>query len=109
MHGKEEAEKAKNISQAIFGKSKGNELTGMPSGEIAGSILKKGINVIDLFAGTSLCSSRGEARRLVIQGGAYINGTKVDTVDDVVDLHSVNEGEIMLRAGKKRYFRIIVK
>ncbi|NOY07415.1 MAG: tyrosine--tRNA ligase [Spirochaetes bacterium] len=109
VHGKEEAEKIKNISQAVFGKSKSNELAGMPSGEVKESILKKGINVIDLFAGTSLCSSRGEARRLVIQGGAYINGTKVDSVDDVADLHSVNKGEIMLRAGKKRYFRIIVK
>ena len=109
VHGKEEAERAKGASMAAFGKSGENELSGIPSGEINKESLKDGINIIDLFSGTSLCSSKGEARRLVTQGGAYINGEKMDSIDTTIGLKYIKNGEILLRAGKKRYFRVIIK
>ena len=109
VHGREEAERAKSASRAAFGKEENTGLTGIPSGEIKEESLKAGINVIDLFSGTSLCASKSEARRLVTQGGAYINGAKIDSIDTVVDLSYASKGEILLRAGKKRYFRVIMK
>lgn len=109
VHGREEAERAKSASRAAFGKEENTGLTGIPFGEIKEESLKDGINVIDLFSGTSLCASKSEARRLVTQGGAYINGAKVDSIDTVVDLSYASKGEILLRAGKKRYFRVIMK
>ncbi|MCD6120628.1 MAG: tyrosine--tRNA ligase [Spirochaetales bacterium] len=109
VHGREEAERAKSASRAAFGKEENTGLTGIPFGEIKEESLKAGINVIDLFSGTSLCASKSEARRLVTQGGAYINGAKVDSIDTVVDLSYASKGEILLRAGKKRYFRVIMK
>ncbi|RKX81948.1 MAG: tyrosine--tRNA ligase [Spirochaetes bacterium] len=109
VHGREEAERAKSASRAAFGKEENTGLTGIPSGEIKEESLKAGINVIDLFSGTSLCASKSEARRLVTQGGAYINGVKVDSIDTMVDLSYASKGEILLRAGKKRYFRVIMK
>ena len=109
VHGREEAERAKSASRAAFGKEENTGLTGIPFGEIKEESLKAGINVIDLFSGTSLCASKSEARRLVTQGGAYINGVKVDSIDTMVDLSYASKGEILLRAGKKRYFRVIMK
>ena len=109
VHGREEAERAKSASRAAFGKEENTGLTGIPFGEIKEESLKAGINVIDLFSGTSLCASKSEARRLVTQGGAYINGAKIDSIDTVVDLSYASKGEILLRAGKKRYFRVIMK
>ena len=58
---------------------------------------------------TSLCSSKGEARRLVDQGGAHINDEKYTDIDMTVGPEAVKNNEIMLRAGKKRYFRMIVE
>jgi tyrosyl-tRNA synthetase len=64
--------------------------------------------VLELFARTSLCASRSEARRLVLQGGASINDEKIGDVELVIDSKWVVDGRISLRAGKKRYFQIVV-
>ncbi|MCK5673836.1 MAG: tyrosine--tRNA ligase, partial [Spirochaetales bacterium] len=70
--------------------------------------LESGINVMDLYARTALCSSRGEARRLVTQGGASINEVKITDINKNIDVSFEEDGELLLKAGKKRYFRIII-
>ena len=56
---------------------------------------------------TGLCSSGSEARRLIEQGGAYLNRERVDKFDLPVKLDDFGEkGEILLRAGKKKFHRI---
>jgi tyrosyl-tRNA synthetase len=108
VHGKDEAEKARAAAKALFG-SGGGDLDSMPSVEIAAKEVAAGINILDLFARTSLCGSKGEARRLVSQGGAIVNDEGITDLNRVINAQDVRDGSIMLRAGKKRYFRIIVK
>lgn len=81
---------------------------GMPATTIASSRLRQGIPAFELFAEVGLCSSRGEARRLIKQGGGYINGRRIETFDEKATLDQLEEGEILLRAGKKKYHRIQV-
>ncbi|MDD3163175.1 MAG: tyrosine--tRNA ligase [Sphaerochaetaceae bacterium] len=106
-HGEEEAEKARDAAKAVF--STGGDVSGMPSIELAASDLEKGIGVIDLFSSTDLCKTKSDARRLIQDGGASINGEKVPGIDLVVDSSFVKDGDMILKAGKKRFFRIIVK
>ncbi len=65
--------------------------------------------VVDLFTRTGLCKSKSDARRLVTQGGAYINGNRVSGFDQAVSAADMDQGEILLRAGKKKYHKIIVQ
>ena len=81
---------------------------GMPTTIIASSRLSQGIPVFELFAEVRLCSSRGEARRLINQGGGYINGERIREFDERATLEHLEKGEILLRAGKKKYHRIQV-
>jgi tyrosyl-tRNA synthetase len=55
-----------------------------------------------------LSRSRSEARRLIQQGGAYVNDKAVRSVDDLITAEHLMDGVILLRAGKKRYHRVVV-
>jgi tyrosyl-tRNA synthetase len=106
-HGEEAAESAKQASRSIFGDTKG-DLNGMPSSTISWKSLDQGINIVELVAQVGLVSSKSDARRLIQQGGCYINNEKVSTIEMIVDLSYLIDGHVILRAGKKRYHRIIV-
>jgi tyrosyl-tRNA synthetase len=107
MHGEEEAEKALEASKQAF-TAGGVQAESIPTLEMNRSQLQAGINVLDLFAMTDLCGSKSEARRLVRQGGARINEEKVEDIEATVD-ESYLEGDVLvLRAGKKRHYRIVV-
>ena len=80
----------------------------MPTTIVAKSRLSSGIPAFKLFAEVGLCSSGGEARRLIKQGGGYINGRRIETFDERATLDQLEKGEILLRAGKKKYHRIQV-
>ncbi|MCY1151321.1 MAG: tyrosine--tRNA ligase [Sphaerochaetaceae bacterium] len=113
VHGEEEAQKAKTAARAMFSSSAvatTAQREGMPSLEIEMDKLKEGIPVLTLYASTSLASSNSEARRLVQGGGASINNQKITDLKFVVTDEMLDEeGELILKAGKKRFFRIIVK
>jgi len=112
IHGVEEAEKAKAAALAMFGSaSAGTEnREGMNFLEVERSELEAGIPVLTLFARTDLASTNSDARRLVNGGGAWVGETKITDPKAMIDLSYLDEvGEILLRAGKKRYFRIMVR
>jgi tyrosyl-tRNA synthetase len=112
IHGEEEAEKARTAASAMFGgATQGVESReGMPSREMLKADLEKGIPVLELFASTDLASTNSDARRLVAGGGAWIRDKKIEDPKAVIDSSYLDEyGELLLRAGKKRYYRIIVK
>ena len=112
IHGKDEADKAFEAAKAAFtsGAAGGAaDRDAIPSVDVPASEIEAGIGIMDLFARTSLCGSRGEARRLVQQGGARVNEVQITDIDAVIGADSVDDGEILLKAGKKRYFRVIVK
>lgn len=111
VHGEEEAGKAKEAARAAFAAlgSAAVDKSAIPSITVDRTELESGINVMDLFARTALCASKGEARRLISQGGASINGNKITDIEKSIDLSFVEDDELLLKAGKKRYFRIIVE
>ena len=83
-------------------------VSSIPTTIVAENRLRSGIPAFELFAEVGLCSSRGEARRLIKQGGGYINGRRIETFDERATLDQLVKGEILLRAGKKKYHRIQV-
>jgi tyrosyl-tRNA synthetase len=56
-----------------------------------------------------LADSRSAARRLIKEGGGYVNGRRIEAFDAMITDKHLNKGEILLRAGKKRYHRIRAK
>ena len=118
VHGKEEAEKARNTSRKFFSWGSFTIPTPKMSGEshsedsLPTTFMKKeefveGIPVFKFFEKSGLCASGSEARRLIEQGGAYLNRVRVDKFDIPIKLDDFDdEGEILLRAGKKKFHRI---
>lgn len=107
VHGQERAKEAQTAARAMFEGAEGE--VSLPSVEINSAELKSGIPVLELFARTELCSSRGEARRLITQGGASINEKRIEDIGLNIDEGWIVDGKLLLRAGKKRYFQVIVK
>ena len=106
IHGKEEAEKALEGARAAF--SGGGNKEAMPTANLSLSKLNEGIGVIDLFAEAGLASTKSDARRLVEQGGAFINEEKISDIKAIIGKEKLDkDNEMILRAGKKRFMRII--
>jgi tyrosyl-tRNA synthetase len=112
VHGREEADKALEAARSAFtsapGAGGGADKDGIPSIDVPLAELEAGIGILDLYAKTTLCASNSEARRLVQQGGAVVNDEKITDTKAVIDATFIQDGELLLRAGKKRYFRVIV-
>lgn len=106
IHGKEEAEKALEGARAAF--SGGGNKEAMPTANLSLSKLNEGIGVLDLFAEAGLASTKSDARRLVEQGGAFINEEKISEIKAIIGKEKLDkDNEMILRAGKKRFMRII--
>ena len=106
IHGKDEAEKARAGAKAAFGS--GGDKSSMPTVEISRSRFASGIGVIDLFFDAGLAATKSDARRLVEQGGAVVGETTITDVKAVIGESSLDEsGEVILRAGKKKFMRVI--
>ena len=106
IHGKEEAEKALEGARAAF--SGGGNKDAMPTANLSLSKLDEGIGIIDLFAEAGLASTKSDARRLVEQGGAFINEEKISDIKALIGKEKLDKDkEMILRAGKKRFMRII--
>jgi len=93
-------EKASGSTENVPGKAD----SFLSNRELAG-----GIPAFKLLHQVGLVGSKGEARRLIEQGGAYANGVRIEAFDAVIGDGDVKQGAIVLRAGKKRYHRIGVK
>jgi tyrosyl-tRNA synthetase len=106
VHGEEEAAKARSASKALFLKQEGND-EATPTTTIPIAKLLQGIPAFKLFETASLCASGSEARRLIEQGGAYINDRKINKFDELIKQEDFNPtGTVLLRAGKKKFHRI---
>jgi tyrosyl-tRNA synthetase len=105
LHGEAAAREARDTSRKLFGAGVITEA--VPTTACAASELQAGIAAPELFERVGLSRSRSEARRLIQQGGAYINDQPVGSVDDLVTAEHLVDGSILLRAGKKRYHRIV--
>ncbi|MDR2795578.1 MAG: tyrosine--tRNA ligase [Spirochaetaceae bacterium] len=112
IHGRDEADKALAGAKAAFGGA-GDRST-MPSKTFPASRFEAGVGIIDLFTVAGLCATKSEARRLVQQGGAFVSrpGGELRAVDDIKTLFYTGDftgGELILRAGKKHFCRIVLE
>jgi tyrosyl-tRNA synthetase len=82
----------------------------IPSIEKRRAEMAAGIPAFQLFHESGLCASRGEARRLIAQGGAYVEERPLGDPDERIGLNHANErDEIRLRKGKKRYLLVLIR
>lgn len=83
---------------------------GIPSSICQMSLINEetGITAVDLFVISELVQSKSEAKRLITQGGAYINGKRIDSFDQKINYSDIKDGAILLRAGKKKFHKIII-
>ncbi len=109
VHGESAAREARSASQALFGQGRptGAALEAVPTTTVPRSRLEAGIPATQLFAETGLAPSVSAARRLIQQGGAYVGEQRVDDISAVVTAEALQDGEILLRAGKKSYHRVV--
>ncbi len=109
IHGEEEAVKARDAAKALFSVGALGNKEGMPTAELDKTLFENGIGVLDLITKSGLCPTNGESRRLVTQGGAEVNGEKVTDPKKTYSLADAVDGEFIIKAGKKRYLRVIPK
>ena len=107
VHGEEEAKKAEESAKALFGAGGSN--ANMPTSVLTDADFENGsINVLSMLVATGLCPSRGEARRLVQQGGVMVDDVKVASIDESLARERFEGEGIIVRKGKKVYHRVKV-
>ena len=107
VHGTEAAGAARAGARALFRRD-GGSANAAPQTQVTKDQVASGLGIIDLLLTTGLAASRSAARRLITQGGAYANDQRVDSPDTVFHADAFQDGELLLRSGKKRYHRILV-
>jgi len=131
-HGIEEATNAYNSSIRLFGKKHISDQI-IPSSNIPRSSviidkdnipfdkdntpfktidiqqLNDGIKAIDIIKDYDICKSKNKAKRLIEQGGIYLNNKRIDSIDYVINNNDIDNDSILFRIGKKKYFKIKIK
>lgn len=102
VHGEREADKAQQAARELFTSKKGDSAS-VPQTEIARANLAEGMDILTLLMETQLTSSKGEGRRLIQQGGIYLDDKRVDDFSLPITNDTFNEGKLMIRKGKKIY------
>ena len=104
VHGKEEAEKALTAARAVF--ANGGVSANMPSTVLTEENFTDGkISAIDLLVLSKLAPSRGEARRLIQQGGMLAGDEKVEAIDKAFDKTAFEGDGLVVKKGKKTFQR----
>ena len=108
LHGKEEFEKAKMMSEALFNE----DITKLSAQDILSSLkdipkfsLKENVLLIDCLVDNKICASKREAREFITSGAISINNQKVTDLDRIIkDADFIDNKIIIFRKGKKKYF-----
>ncbi|WGK69307.1 tyrosine--tRNA ligase [Candidatus Haliotispira prima] len=108
IHGQMAADQALATAKTSFGGSPAASISNMPGTELEAARLDAGIELVSLYVEAGLCASRNEARRLIQGGGAGLNGRKIENVEQQVTTADLEDGRLLLKAGKKRFFRFSV-
>ena len=107
VHGEEEALKVRKASEDIF-YGKGTSIE-MPNYTIDLSEIKPGIDLADLMVKVQMAKSKSEVRRLLEQGGIYLNEKRVDESPRIITESDIVDNELVLRRGKKNYMKVLIK
>ena len=120
-HGELEAEKARQAAAAAFGgkaaggpagdgagNESGGDINAVPTTAVPRSRLEAGISPAGLFTEVGLTPSRREAKRMIEQGGLYVNDVRIDSVERLLTVEDLGpDGGLLLKAGKKKVHRIV--
>ena len=105
VHGEEEAKKAQQAAEALFGG--GGDIEHMPTLKLSDAEIEStGLRVTDLLVLGKLCTSKSDARRTIEGGGVLMNDAKVTDVYAAADPAALESG-IILKKGKKGFLRVI--
>lgn len=104
-HGETAAKEAEAGAKAAF--SSGGDVDAIPTTTLPQARLSEGIGVLEIFAEVGLTRSRGEARRMLQQGGVYVNDARIEQTDAALTPANLTPDGIMLRAGKKKHHRLV--
>ena len=108
VHGQEEAKKAQKAAQSLFS-GDGDLGSSTPTTKIDRISFEEGYYIVQLLKDVGLASSNGEARRLINQGGVYINEQQIKDSDLDITLDYFDDDSLMLRKGKKIYHQIVLQ
>ena len=106
IHGEQDAIESQNAAQALF-ETSGNGAS-MPTKEVHASVIGEGIGILELLLQTKIIPSKSEGKRLIEQGGLYIEGERITGFDHMVTLDSFVDGKIIVRRGKKKFDKLIL-
>ncbi len=107
VHGEEEAVKAQDAARALF--AGGGDTDHMPTTELQNDDFGGGsMDILTLLVKCGLAASKGEARRLVQQGGVSVNDEKVTAIEDTFGLEQFTGDGLVIRKGKKMFHRAVV-
>lgn len=107
VHGEEETQKAEAASKALF--VSGGDMSNVPSTALTDVDLTEGaIGLLDLMVKCKLTASKGEARRLVDQGGVLVNGEKVTDTTTRYTKEQIAAGEFLIKKGKKTFHLVTI-
>ena len=108
IHGEEEAEKARATAKALF--SNNIDVSTMPTAAISSAdFVDGGIMLTTLLAATKLAPSKGEARRLIEQGGISVDDEKMTAVNTVIAKDAFEKGYIVVKKGKKVFLKVVIE
>lgn len=108
VHGEKEADKALEAAKALFGAGEKEE--NIPSSSFDKSLFEgDGYEVRKILTDIGICESNSEGKRLIKQGGVYLNDERVPEFYSAITLEDFTDGEAMLQKGKKVHHKIILK
>ena len=100
IHGEQEAKKAEEASEALFGN--GGNIESMPSTKLDDI----NISILDVIIKTGIATSKGQAKTLIAQGGISLNDQKIEDIIYKLSEDDFKEGYAILRKGKKVYHKL---
>ena len=109
LHGEQAATEAEKAAAVLFGGGGGGEGSIPSSSRPAAVLAGDGLPLIDALADAGLAKSKGEARRLIRQGGIKVNGASIEDEMHALGPADVRDGRIALQAGKKRHHHILIE
>ncbi len=107
-HGEAAAREARAASAAAFGVEGAKDIASLPTTKILRARLEAGLSPAELFTEVGLTPSRAEAKRLIKQGGLYINDERLDSLERMLTAADVGPDGLLLKAGKKKFHRIVL-
>ena len=99
IHGKEKADQALNLATNMFAN---NNFDNAPEFKLSNNL-----SILDILVESKLCSSKGEARRMVEQGGISVNDNKVTTITFTISESDFKDGYAILKKGKKQFIKLV--